>query len=194
MPENLNRGGSINKLFEQEWLVRLSNYCPATNQKTGAKKLWEFHHPNPEIYDKKVEIYDKSGNLIDLTLPYSNHNDRFSSVTFKTSYDGIVIHGFAGYFECLLYESTSPEYSNRKVMMSINPGTHTVSMISWFPLFFPLRPDNLLKNWTCDQNDLCINFWRKSRADSVWYEWCVTEPVAGDIHNFTPEVMKLSAT
>lgn len=41
-----------------------------------------------------------------------------------------ILHGFSGYFESVLFED---------VMISIEPGTHSPGMISWFPIFFPIK-------------------------------------------------------
>ena len=73
-----------------------------------------------------------------LSSPFSNtHNVRFANLEFRTRDRG-VCHGLAGYFECLLYESRSGE----KVELSTNPCTmeqKSAEMISWFPMFFPLK-------------------------------------------------------
>ena len=73
-----------------------------------------------------------------LSSPFSNtHNARFANLEFRTRDRG-VCHGLAGYFECLLYESGSRE----RVELSTNPCTmeqKSAEMISWFPMFFPLK-------------------------------------------------------
>lgn len=56
-------------------------------------------------------------------------NSRFKQLQFKIRQNG-VLHGFAGYFETVLYKD---------VMLSINPATHSPGMFSWFPIFFPIR-------------------------------------------------------
>lgn len=28
-----------------------------------------------------------------------------------------------------------------------------------------------------------VNFWRRSSLKNVWYEWCISKPVPGPIHN-----------
>lgn len=43
---------------------------------------------------------------------------------------GAVCHGFAGYFDSQLYGD---------IMLSTHPDTHTPTMYSWFPIYFPLR-------------------------------------------------------
>ena len=82
------------------------------------------------------------------------------------------LHGFGGYFECTLYKD---------VMISINPETHSRGMFSWFPIFFPLcTPIKLSQG-----DELELHFWRINNAKQVWYEWCITKPVAVPIHNPT---------
>ncbi|MCJ1321606.1 methyltransferase protein [Xylographa vitiligo] len=76
---------------------------------------WSFHHgPLPSV-------------------PSSNtHNTRHARLSFRTRHRG-VCHGLGGYFEAELYPgielSTNPETMERK----------SEGMISWFPIFFPLR-------------------------------------------------------
>lgn len=28
-----------------------------------------------------------------------------------------------------------------------------------------------------------VNFWRLNNAKNVWYEWCISKPVPGPVHN-----------
>ena len=55
-------------------------------------------------------------------------NSRHGTLRFPIECDAVV-HGFAGYFETVLYKD---------VMLSINPATHSPGMFSWFPILFPL--------------------------------------------------------
>jgi hypothetical protein len=68
-------------------------------------------------------------------LPLTNtHNVRSASLTFHVPNAG-VMHGMAGYFEATLYHG---------VELSIHPHRKDLSskdMLSWFPLFFPLKVD-----------------------------------------------------
>ena len=83
---------------------------------------WEFLHPNPTIRQ-----------LSPNGPPATNsHNSRHSVVSFRIRDRG-VCHGLAGYFETVLYPG---------VELSTNPVTmeqKSASMISWFPIFFPLK-------------------------------------------------------
>lgn len=66
-------------------------------------------------------------------LPLTNsHNTRSAKLTFHIPNAG-VLHGFAGYFEAVLYGH---------VGLSIHPDRMaqiSKDMLSWFPLFIPLK-------------------------------------------------------
>lgn len=66
-------------------------------------------------------------------LPLTNsHNARSAKLTFHIPHAG-VLHGFAGYFEAMLYGD---------IGLSIHPlrkDQISKDMLSWFPLFFPLK-------------------------------------------------------
>lgn len=66
-------------------------------------------------------------------LPLTNsHNVRSAKLTFHIPHAG-VLHGFGGYFEAVLYGN---------VGISIHPERMALiskDMLSWFPLFFPLK-------------------------------------------------------
>jgi hypothetical protein len=68
-----------------------------------------------------------------LGLPLTNsHNVRSKTLTFHIPHAGI-LHGFAGYFEAVLYKD---------IGLSIHPDRMDAvskDMLSWFPLFFPLK-------------------------------------------------------
>ena len=80
------------------------------------------------------------------------------------------MHGFAGYFECVLYKD---------VLLSIHPPTHSENMFSWFPIYFPLREPVYVPAGA----SVGMQMWRCGAAHKVWYEWSVTAPVPGPIHN-----------
>ena len=66
-------------------------------------------------------------------LPLTNsHNARSAKLTFHIPHAG-VLHGFGGYFKAVLYGN---------VGISIHPERMALiskDMLSWFPLFFPLK-------------------------------------------------------
>jgi len=96
-------------------------------------------------------------------------NSRYEVKNFTVDMDS-ELHGFGGYFECTLYKD---------VMISIAPQTHSPGMFSWFPIFFPLRNPVKLKQ----SDEIELHFWRLNNGKQVWYEWCITKPVAVPIHN-----------
>lgn len=60
-------------------------------------------------------------------------NSRYKILKFSVEMD-CVIHGIAGYFEAVLYKD---------IILSINPATHTVSLLSWFPMYFPITVSSI---------------------------------------------------
>lgn len=105
----------------------------------------------------------------DHPVPLPSDNTRYDIKTFVVK-DDCVLNGFAGYFECTLYKD---------IFLSTNPATHSKGMISWFPIFFPIRsPVHLSKG-----SEVELHFWRLNSSKQVWYEWCITKPVPISIHN-----------
>ncbi|KAG7189508.1 hypothetical protein KM043_017199 [Ampulex compressa] len=96
-------------------------------------------------------------------------NSRHASRTFDVQ-QNCVLHGFSGYFKAILYKN---------VTISIEPSTHSPGMFSWFPIFFPIKDPVQLKAG----QTIVMHFWRQCSAKSVWYEWCLREPIPGSIHN-----------
>eukprot|EP00758_Cryptobia_borreli_P018780 Tbor_TRINITY_DN7463_c0_g1::TRINITY_DN7463_c0_g1_i1::g.14555::m.14555/K02516/PRMT5, HSL7; type II protein arginine methyltransferase len=123
-------------------------------------------------------------------------------VNFVAQQEG-VLSGFIGYFESVLYESSSgtnglSTHQCRSVVLSTVPMTHTPGMYSWFPIYFPLlgsidneynrctgrglhvlKGDNiqLLMDRCCafnkGENEECVSKCGRRRG-KVWYEWCGT--------------------
>jgi len=132
------------KYFEMGFVVRLNNVFVMDTPQEG----FTFVHPNRQP-------------VID--------NSRYKKFQFKAS-ESAMIHGFAGYFDSLLYDD---------VHLSILPKTHTPKMFSWFPIFFPIKePMYVAAGETIE-----VHFWRKCNRVKVWYEWSVTRPQASTIHN-----------
>jgi len=96
-------------------------------------------------------------------------NSRYVKLRFEIK-EASTLHGFGGYFDATLFEDTH---------ISINPETFSTGMISWFPLFFPLRNPMYLPKGSVVE----AHFWRKVSSTKVWYEWCVADPSACPIHN-----------
>lgn len=108
---------------------------------------WSFHHPNHSISSP----------------PTANaHNARHCKFSFPVLNPG-TCHGLGGYFETILYPG---------VELSTNPLTmeeKSAGMISWFPIFFPLKaPIFLPEGGVVD-----VSMWRQTDDRKVWYEWLV---------------------
>lgn len=157
-----SRSQALDAQYESSFVVHMKNFTSLCQPKLA----WEFIHPNPQVYQDAVEIYDKAGNLTDIHLPWKNRNEKFTSVKFKSQHSNIPIHGFNGYFESVLYKN---------ITMNTNPSTHTPAMFSWFPIYFPLRPEHVVTDCRKeDEIEICM--WRKANKSSVWYEYCLVKP------------------
>ncbi len=70
----------------------------------------------------------------------NEHNARSAKLKFVCKDRGVV-NGLAGYFEAVLYDGGE----SGKVELSTRPDTidaKSKDMISWFPIFFPLKVSN----------------------------------------------------
>lgn len=133
--------------LETPYVVKLHRYSLLA----PAARMFTFSHPNRQ-------------RVID--------NSRYKAVVFERppAAGPAVCHGFAGYFESVLYKD---------VLLSIYPPTATHNMFSWFPIYFPLRePLHLAAG-----QPLEAHMWRCVGGHKVWYEWCVAGPVPSHIHN-----------
>jgi protein arginine N-methyltransferase 5 len=102
---------------------------------------WEFKHPlAPSILAQSS--LRRGGSAIGGGGGFTGgdganeHNYRFSKTIFPIQEQG-VCHGLAGYFETVLYSG-----SEGPVELSTNPVSmdeKSKDMISWFPIFFPIR-------------------------------------------------------
>lgn len=111
------------KYSEQPFVVMFHAFTVLSEQggrENWAKyaDCWEFDHPRSDV------VCDEAG------LPLTNHhNARSAHVTFNIPAGGIC-HGFAGYFEAVLYND---------IGISIHPERMDPNMLSWFPFFFPFK-------------------------------------------------------
>lgn len=97
-------------------------------------------------------------------------NNRYRVLRFLIGQD-CMIHGFAGYFDTVLYKN---------ITLSIHPFHHTPGLSSWFSIFFPLtEPQQLRAGDTLE-----VHMWRCSSAHKVWYEWLTVKPHKTHIHNY----------
>lgn len=85
--------------------------------------VFTFEHPSKGMVDHEgAEARDHRG----LPLP---DNRRSATLSWQVQKDN-VMHGFGGYFDCRLFGNE---------MISIVPATHSPCMISWFPVFIPIK-------------------------------------------------------
>lgn len=139
--------------FQKPYVVQLNNVYSIA----PPKALFTFVHPKKNLEES---------------------NERNGFLKFNISQD-CVLHGFAGYFETVLYKD---------VRLSIVPESFSEGMFSWFPAYFPLvKPIFLDKG-----EELQINIWRSSNKYKVWYEWCMTKPYQSIIHNINGEMYFMS--
>jgi type II protein arginine methyltransferase len=108
-------------MFQQ---VNLLSGDPVTNDGTCGGRIqecWGFEHPRKDV------VWDARG------APLTNsHNTRAARLSYRIPHAG-TLHGLAGYFEAHLYGSVGLSIHPERMQM-ISP-----DMMSWFPLFFPIR-------------------------------------------------------
>lgn len=137
--------------FDNLCLAPTPNNSTSTKSEKAALELpladvqqaWEFVHPVPQAILEQSRL--RRGGSVAAGFGgavggdgWNEHNARFSKLTFTCTNRG-VCHGLAGYFETVLYESKE---QGKKIELSTNPVTmdeKSKDMISWFPIFFPLK-------------------------------------------------------
>jgi len=120
----------------------------AVHEMFEPKEVWNFEHPQR---DEKDYLRRFGHNNL--------HNTRYANNTFVTPVSEL-IHGMGGYFEAVLYGD---------VLLSIHPKTHSPGMMSWFPIYFPLREPVYAPRGST----LVTHFWRCTDSRKVWYEWAL---------------------
>lgn len=71
-----------------------------------------------------------------------------------------------------LPSQTQQPPKKKPIELSTNPLTmpqKSADMISWFPIFFPLR----MPLTVVDGGEVSVSMWRVTDGRRVWYEWCV---------------------
>jgi protein arginine N-methyltransferase 5 len=166
--------------FETPWVVRLFALDFVSQRVPGHPRFqqaWEFAHPVPEPTLQSMEarrsggVVGGGGGSMAGAAGANDHNSRFCHLTFVCRTRGVT-HGLAGYFESTLYESQVEETKGEKVEISIHPeriDQKSKDMISWFPIFFPLKQPLYFPADT----ELEVSMWRQTDDTKVWYEWLV---------------------
>ena len=136
--------------FDTPWVVRLFALDFVAQKVPGHPRIqqaWEFVHPIPDETLRSIEarrsggVVGGGGGSMAGAAGANDHNSRFCRSTFVCRTRG-VIHGLGGYFESTLYESQLEEHKGEKVEISTHPERidyKSKDMISWFPIFFPLK-------------------------------------------------------
>lgn len=143
--------GSSSATLQTPYVVMLNSVDFLSPGQFG--KAWTFSHPN---------ILQEPGTNL--------HNTRKTKHTFTVPSQGMM-HGIAGYFECILY---------RDVQLSTRPDTidsKSKDMLSWFPMWFPLSTP-LYVTEGCEVD---VSLWRLTDNKRVWYEWAVETYIPGGI-------------
>lgn len=136
--------------FDTPWVVRLFSLDFNAERVPGHPRFqeaWEFSHPIPESSLAVMEarrsggVVGGGGGSMAGAAGANDHNSRYCHLTFVCRTRGVT-HGLAGYFESTLYESQIEESKGEKVEISTHPeriDQKSRDMISWFPIFFPLK-------------------------------------------------------
>ncbi|KAH7320082.1 protein arginine N-methyltransferase [Stachybotrys elegans] len=176
----LSRLPSESTVFETPWVVRLyalDFVCQRVPGHPRFQEAWEFSHPIPESTLQSVEarrsggVVGGGGGSMSGAAGANDHNSRFCHLTFVCRTRGVT-HGLAGYFESTLYQSQLEENNGDKVEISTHPeriDEKSKDMISWFPIFFPLKQPLYFPADT----ELEVSMWRQTDDTKVWYEWLV---------------------
>ncbi|RYP68965.1 hypothetical protein DL771_006387 [Monosporascus sp. 5C6A] len=165
------------RAFDTPWVVQLyavDFVAQRVPDRGRFQRAWEFAHPLPPAAVAAVEarrqggVAGGGGGSMAGGVGANDHNARHCRLTFVCRTRGVV-HGLAGYFESVLYESAAGE---RRVELSTLPdniGRKSRDMISWFPIFFPLKQPLYVPPDT----ELEVSMWRQTDDSKVWYEWMV---------------------
>ncbi|KAK6824709.1 PRMT5 arginine-N-methyltransferase [Apiospora arundinis] len=164
--------------FETPWVVRLWQLDFVAEKVPGHARFqqaWEFVHPLPDATMAMVDarrsggVVGGGGGSMAGGVGANDHNSRHCHLTFVCRSRG-VIHGLAGYFESVLYE---PEEAGKELVelstLPNNIDRKSKDMISWFPIFFPLKQPLYFPPDT----ELEVSMWRQTDDKQVWYEWMV---------------------
>ena len=169
------------RLIEPNFGVSIPAWYTSFLAPISTSKLWNelsLQYEATKVYETSyvVKLHDffefsKPKPVFTFTHPSPTpfNNDRCITLQFEAPTSALM-HGFSGYFDCCLY---------KEVHISIEPSTHTTDMVSWFPIWFPLRNPITVKKGDV----ITVHMWRYSGGGKVWYEWSVSTPVSVPIHN-----------
>ncbi|KAK4239275.1 hypothetical protein C8A03DRAFT_32689 [Achaetomium macrosporum] len=167
--------------FETPWVVRLFAIDYVAQKVPGHPRFqqaWEFVHPVEVArtddfaaqHGKAAKYVTGGVGSMAGSSGTNDHNARHCHLTFVCPIRG-VIHGLAGFFESVLYASQTGS-GKEQVEISILPDQidrKSKDMISWFPIFFPLKKPLYFPQDT----ELEVSMWRQTDDSKVWYEWLV---------------------
>ncbi|KAI5860333.1 Skb1 methyltransferase [Durotheca rogersii] len=183
--------------FDTPWVVRLFaiDFVAQRNvpDHPQFQQTWGFAHPLPGPVMAAAEtrraggIAGGGGGAMAGAVGANDHNSRHCHLTFVCRNRGVV-HGLAGYFEAVLYESAAAIGSGENGEGGVGEGSEGLNgsmielstlpdmidrkskdMISWFPIFFPLKQPLYFPPDT----ELEVSMWRQTDDGRVWYEWMV---------------------
>ncbi|KAI1364819.1 methyltransferase-like protein [Xylaria arbuscula] len=181
--------------FDTPWVVRLFalDFVAARGVplRPRFQQAWEFSHPLPQSTMDAIAarrsggVVGGGGGSMAGGVGANDHNARECQLTFVCRSRGVV-HGLAGYFEAVLYESQIEQQQQQQqqqgengdgeerpmVELSILPENidrKSRDMVSWFPIFFPLKQPLYFPS----DSELEVTMWRQTDDARVWYEWMV---------------------
>lgn len=177
-----------NKLLHTPYVVMLHNHCVLA----PPCPAFSFSHPHISVPAPNLQNGDPLWVTSNHQLFMDHPLARFCSITFSfPANESVLIHGFSGYFETILFDSTSNRQQtltgfDSVIGYSILPDTYSHGMFSWFPFFFPLQVPLLLSPLpagSVDQKHQVVFYlWRKCDHKRVWYEYACQEQ-KGLVHN-----------
>jgi type II protein arginine methyltransferase len=126
------------------------NWTNAVTNQNSAETPYVCMPNNAYIPAKSVKCFEFS--YPSLNSDYSRYFKHRFQIT-----EDCTIHGFIGYFESVLHES---------VLMSIKPESYSQNLVSWFPIYFPIKNPMF-----CENGEIELNIWRCCSNEKVWYEW-----------------------
>ncbi|XP_041974172.1 protein arginine N-methyltransferase 5 [Aricia agestis] len=144
-----NNPSQADKNLETLWVVYMQN----KHDIAETKEVFTFDHPAKPVIDHE------GNEMTNHRAMALTDNRRSATVKWEVTQDN-VMHGFGGYFDCQLYGDET---------ISIVPSTHSPGMISWFPVFIPIKTPIRVKKGDFIE----ATFWRCVNARRVWYEWIV---------------------